>query len=143
MIDFRNFLNNSNLIDCILNKVNRQQAIKVKYQKHFHREVITRLLDITRTLTRQGLAFRGNGNEENGNFNQIVLLLSRHNSTMKKWFDDKKFRKHNVTYLSHDSQNELIDLLADEAKKTVIEEVKKSDLYLLMADTTLDVSHQD
>lgn len=143
LIDFRNFLTSSNHIDCILNKVNRQQAIEVEHKIHFHKEVITILLDITRTLARQGLAFRGDMNEENGNFNQLVLLISRHNPTMKRWLDDKKFRKHNVTYLSHDSQNEFIDLLADETKNTIIEEVKKSDFFSLMADTTPDVSHQD
>lgn len=143
LIDFRNFLTSSNHIDCILNKVNRQQAIEVEHKIHFHKEVITILLDITRTLARQGLAFRGDMNEENGNFNQLVLLISRHNPTMKRWLDDKKFRKHNVTYLRHDSQNEFIDLLADETKNTIIEEVKKSDFFSLMADTTPDVSHQD
>ncbi|CAI6355553.1 unnamed protein product [Macrosiphum euphorbiae] len=55
----------------------------------------------------------------------------------------KKCRKHKVTYLSHDSQNEFIDLLADETNNTIIEEVKKSDFFSLMADTTPDVLHQD
>jgi hypothetical protein len=63
------------------------------------------LLDITRTLARQGISFRGDKNQENGNFNRLVLLISRHNPTMKRWIDDIKFRKHNVTYLSHDSKN--------------------------------------
>lgn len=102
----------------------------------------TILLDITRTLARQGLAFRGDMNEENGNFNQLFLLISRHNAIMKRWLDDKKCRKHNVTYLNHDSQNEFIDLLADETKNTIIEEIKKSDFFSLMDDTTPDVSHQ-
>lgn len=72
---------------------------------------LTILFDITRMLSRQGLAFRGDGSEENGNFNQIVLLLSKHNAVLKKWLDDKAFRKYNITYMSHDSQNEFIDLL--------------------------------
>lgn len=87
------------------------------------------LLDITHTLARQGLAFRGDMNEENWNFNQLVLLISRHNPAMKRWLDDNKFRKPNVIYLSHDSQNEFIDLLADETKNTIIEEVKKFDFF--------------
>lgn len=136
-------MTSSNHIDCILNKVNRQQAIEVEHKIHFYKEVINILFDITRTLARQGLAFRGDNNEENGNFNQLVLLISRHNPTIKRWLDDKKFRKHNVTYLSHDSQNEFIDLLANETKNTIIEEVKKSDFFSVMADTTPDFSHQD
>ena len=118
LIDFSHFLNNSNHIDCILNKSNRLNAINIEYQKHFHQEVIAMLIDITRTLARQGLAYRGEGeNEENSNFYQIVQLLSRHSPIMKKWLDEKIFRAHHVTYLCHDSQNEFISLLASEIKK--------------------------
>ncbi|XP_047142897.2 uncharacterized protein LOC124817134 [Hydra vulgaris] len=76
LIDFRNFLTSSNHIDCILNKVNREEAIEIEHKKLYHKEVITILLDITRTLARQGLALRGDADEENSNFNQIVLLIS-------------------------------------------------------------------
>jgi len=48
-----------------------------------------------------------------------VLLLSKHNAVLKKWLDDKAFRKHNITYMSHDSQNEFIDLLSNEVKKSL------------------------
>jgi len=60
---------------------------------------------------------------------------------MKKLLDDKKFHKYNITYMIPRINN--IDLLAAEANKTIIEEVKKSDLYSLMADTTPDVLYQD
>jgi hypothetical protein len=42
------------------------------------------LFDIARTLARQGLAFRGVGNENGGNFMQLVKLLSRHNPLMNR-----------------------------------------------------------
>jgi hypothetical protein len=90
LIDFRNFLTSSNNINCFLNKVNRQQTIEIEHKIHIHKEVITILLDITRTLARQGIVFRSDKNEENGNFSQLVLLISRHNPTMKKWIDKKK-----------------------------------------------------
>jgi len=102
------------------------------------------LMDITRTLSCQSLAYRCEGeNEENSNFYQIVLLLSRHPPIMKKWFDLKMFRRHNFTYLSHESQNEFNSLLASETKKKVIEQVIDSGMYSVMADTTPDVSHKD
>jgi len=144
LIDFSNFLSNTNHIDCTLNKSNRLNEINFEYQKRFNQKVITMLMDITRTLARQGLAYRGEGeNEENSNFNQIVLLLSRHSPIMKKWLDEKMFRKHHVTYLSHESQNEFISLLASETKKKVIAQVVDSGMYSVMADTTPDVSHKD
>lgn len=62
-------MSNSNHIDLILNKHARVEAIKLNQEKEFNKQVITILFDVTRTLSRQGLPFRGDGNEENGNFN--------------------------------------------------------------------------
>lgn len=66
------------------------------------------LFDVPRTLARQDLAYRGNGDEVNSNFNQILLLLSRHPPEMKNCLDEKAFRKYKITYLNRDSQNEFI-----------------------------------
>lgn len=143
LVDFSNFLNSSQHIDCLFNIPNRLNFINVEYQKSFHEDVIAMLLDVTRTLARQGLAFRGEANDENSNFYQIVLLLSRHSSVMKEWIDEKLNRKHKVTYLSHESQNEFIGLLAEKVKKNIIDEVIEAGMYSVMADTTPDVSHSD
>lgn len=64
LIDFSNFLNYTNHIDCILNKSNRLNEINIEYQKCFNQKVITMLMDITGTLAHQGLAFRGEGENE-------------------------------------------------------------------------------
>lgn len=60
--DFSNFLNSSNHIDCLLNKSNRVQAIELDHKKRFHQEILCMLFDISRTLARQGFAYRGDGN---------------------------------------------------------------------------------
>jgi len=91
LIDFSNFLNFSGHIECILNKKNREQTIFDEHQNNLNQEELTILFDITRTLSRQGLAFRGDGSEKNGNFNQIVLLLSKHNSVLKSGLILKHF----------------------------------------------------
>jgi hypothetical protein len=141
--DFSNFLNSSNHIDCLLNKSNRVQAIELDHKKRFHQDILCMLFDISRTLARQGLAYRGDGDEQNSNFNQIVLLLSRHSPVMKRWLEEKSFRNHKTTYLSHDSQNEFIKLLADDVKKTIIKDVTHAGIYSVMADTTPDISRSD
>lgn len=72
--------------------------------KHFNQKANTMLIDIMRTLARLGLTYRGEGeNEENSNFYQIILLISQHSPIIKKIV-----RKHHVTYLSHESQNNTI-----------------------------------
>ncbi|KAF0748483.1 zinc finger MYM-type protein 1-like, partial [Aphis craccivora] len=141
--DYSNFVLHSNHIDNLLNKKHREYAINFSKQKEYHKAVIRILFDVSRTLARQGLAFRGDGDEKNGNFYQIVLLISRHNSTMKTWLNDSSFRRYHSTYLSHDSQNEFIHLLAKETKNNIIEEVKEAGMYSILADTTPDLSHKD
>jgi len=127
----------------LLNKKHRENAIHFSKQKEYHKAVIRILFDVSSTLARQGLAFRGDGDEKNGNFYQIVLLISRHNSTMKTWLNDPSFRRYHSTYLSHDSQKEFIHLLGIETKNNIIEEVKEACMYSIMADTSPDLSHKD
>jgi len=52
------------------------------------------------------------------------------------------FRRYHSTYLSHDSQNEFIHLLAKETKNNIIEEVKEADMYSIMADKS-DIRTED
>ncbi|KAL4126385.1 hypothetical protein QTP88_010607 [Uroleucon formosanum] len=91
----------------------------------------------------QGLAFRGDGNEDNGNFNQFVKLVSRYNPVLNRWLNKKSMRPYHVTYLGPRSQNEIIDILAGETKKCIVQEVQKVNIFSVMADTTTDISNQD
>ena len=76
----------------------RKRAVEIQKEKEViqNRKVIEILLDITRTLGRQGLAFRGDI-EENGNFFQLLKLVARHSPTLKSWLDDKYSRPYQVT----------------------------------------------
>lgn len=143
LIDFSNFSINSNHIDKLLNKENRKYAIQVCKQKEFHKYVIQILFDVTRTLARQGLPFRGDGDEKNGNFYQIISLISRYRPTMKLWLEEEKFRPYHVTYMSHESQDEFIQLLATETKKSIVHDIIEAGIYSVMADTTPDLSNRD
>ena len=99
-------------------------------------------MDVAKTLARQALPFRGDSNED-GNFYQVVLLLSRHVPNLKRWLSDKRLNPYHVTYLSPQSQNEFITLLEKELRGKVIEEVKRAGMFSVMADTTPDEEHTD
>lgn len=86
------------------------------------------------------MPFRGAGDELNGNFNQFVKLLSRHNPLMKRWLSDISLRPYKVTYLGPRSQNEFIEMLSN---GLIINDVKEAPFYSVMADTTPDISHKD
>ncbi|KAL4118970.1 hypothetical protein QTP88_011848 [Uroleucon formosanum] len=141
--DYYQFMTTENHIDIILNKSNRKEAIKLEQEKDFNKQIIIILFDIARTLSRQGLGFRGDGDENGGNFMQLVKLLSRHNPLMKRWIEESSSRSYKVTYLGPTSQNEFIELLAKETRNIIAKEIKEANIYSVSADTTPDISHQD
>jgi len=141
--DYYLFMTNSNLIDIILNRENRKKAIKLEQEKDFNKNIVIMLFDIARTLSRQGLAFRGDGDESGRNFMQLVQLLSRHNPLMDRWIKETSTRAYKVHYLGPRSQNEFIELLANETRKIIVNEVKEVIIYFVSADTTPDISHED
>lgn len=143
LTDYCNYMTKSNSIDVMLDKTVRQQKIQEESNRNFHKEVICILLDITKTLGRQGLAFRGKEDDESGNFKQITYLLSRHCPLLKKWLNDSSYRPYHTTYLRPQSQNEFINILASSVNKIVRDKVCKAGMFSVMADTTPDLSHTD
>ena len=132
-----------NHIDVLLDKRKRKQIILKEQDLAFNTEVVTILMDITRALGRQGLSFRGSDNDENGNFQQVVKLISRHNLVLMKWLEDARFRPYHTSYLSAFFQNEMIEVLTRTVRKKIVSDVQEVDFYGIMADTTPDASHQD
>ena len=137
------FQNKSTHIDMLLNKDGRKALIEEEAKTQRNREAIKALLDVTRTLRRQGISFRGSSNEKdgNGNFRQIVFLVSRHSSSLKRWLDDAENRPHGVNYLR--SQNEFLTLLAKYVSCRIVSEIREAGMFSVIADTTPDVSHVD
>ncbi|XP_065644247.1 uncharacterized protein LOC136075341 [Hydra vulgaris] len=141
--DYYQFMTTENHINIILNISNRKEAIKLEQEKDFNKQIVVILFDIARTLSRQGLAFRGDGDESGGNFMQFVQLLSRHNPLLKCWMEESSLRSHKVTYLGPRSQNEFIELLAKETHNIIMKEIHEANIYSVSADTTPDISNQD
>ena len=136
------FLQKTKHIDIQLDKAKRAAQIQEAQDLEYNRQIIFILLDVAKTLARQALPFRGDSNED-GNFYQVVLLLSRHVPNLKRWLSDKRLNPYHVTYLSPQSQNEFITLLEKELRGKVIEEVKRAGMFSVMADTTPDEEHTD
>lgn len=130
-------------IDTLLDKEVRNAKIQEAMDKQENREIIKILLDIVKTLARQNIAFRGDGNEEGGNFCQIVALVSRHCPLLERWLSSKRSRPYHVTYMAPESQNEMIHLLADDVRRQVVKEIKDAKMFSVSADTTPDLSKKD
>lgn len=141
--DYCNFMLKQGHIDVLLDKQRRNMILEEQRQLAFNTNVIKVLVDVVRTMGRQGLAFRGSDTEEGSNYQQIVRLIARHNPVLKVWLDDIKLRPYHTSYLSPTAQNEFIELLGSEVRRHIISEVRQSQFFCVMADTTPDVSHKD
>ena len=139
------FQNKSTHVDLLLDKVRRKALMEEEVESRRNREAIKTLLDVTRTLARQGISFRGSFSEKdgNGNFRQVVGLVARHSPSLKRWLDDAPKRPHRVDYLSSRSQNEFLELLAKDVSSRVIADISQAGMFSVIADTTPDVSHVD
>jgi hypothetical protein len=101
-------------------------------------------LDIAKTLGRQQLAFRGTNDDADGNFLQITNLVVCHNSHyLKNWLSNEKMKPYSVKYLSAISQNEFINIMAEDVKGRIVNEIESAGMYSVMADTSPDTANTD
>ena len=107
-------------VDVLLDKVKRSALIQEKEDLQQNRRVIEILLDITKMLGRQGIAFRGHGSDDDGNFKQIVQLMAKYCPELRHWLNTTRMRPYHVTYLSDQSQNEFIELIGREVQQRIV-----------------------
>ena len=74
-------------------------------EKARNRQIFLTILRNIQFLSRQGLAFRGNNNE--GNLEQLMKLSAKVDPRITSWMEKKRQK-----YLHHDTQNEIIRLMA-------------------------------
>lgn len=96
--DYITFVENMN-IDIQLEKQTRHNLLKEQEELIINTESVEILLDIAKTVGRQGLAFRGD-TEINGNFQQVVQLVGRHCPNFKQWLSNRYGQPHKVSYCS-------------------------------------------
>ena len=119
MFAYANFLQKSSQVDVLLSKEKRMELIQQKADMLQNRKIIEILLDITKTLGCQGIAFRGEASNQNGNFYLIVHLIARHCPDLKQWLNNARLRPYHVTYMSAQSQNEFIQLIGNQVQQKV------------------------
>ena len=93
--------------------------------------ILLSILKSIRYLARQGLALRGDGDESDGNFNQLLKLPE--DEKMIDWLK----RKCNK-YTSHDIQNELLKL---HILRDIACDLQDSPFLTIMIDETTDISN--
>ncbi len=72
--------------------------------------------------------------EENGNYNQVVILIACHCLLLDDLLNNSS-RAFRVSHMSPKSQDETIKLLADDVRQRVIEDIRQTRMFGVSADT--------
>ena len=106
-------------------------------EKATNRRMFLKILSSIRYLARQGLALRGDGDEHNGNFLQLLKLKEDH-PAMIDWLKRKANK-----YTSHQSQNGILRIMAMNVLREVAHSLQQSPFITLMMDETTDISNKE
>ena len=126
----------------------RQIEIGAKEREERH-DMLPILADLTNTLARLRLPFRGhNENEETstnkGVFREIADLLARWNPSLSQHFAKGKSNpKGYPTYASPISQNHMIHSCAEVLRKEIAKEIKIAKYFAILLDTSPDNGKED
>ncbi|XP_060846063.1 zinc finger MYM-type protein 1-like [Rhopalosiphum padi] len=106
----------------LLQSVNNQVAT--------NREIVLAVIQILIYCARQNIPLRGHDeqitSQNRGNFLELVKLI-----------------KNRLTFLSNRSQNNLLKIIGDMIRTNILDQVKKSQLFAVIIDTTTDISNQE
>ena len=99
---------------------------------------LLKILSSLRFLGRQGLPIRGDGDETDGNYIQLLTLRGEDDSRMLEWLKRK-----NEKYTCAEVQNEMLQIMALSVLRDIAQNIRNSVYYSIMADETTDVSNRE
>ena len=106
--------------------------------KKENRECLLKILSNIQFLARQGIAFRGEGDEMVSNFMQLLILRGKDDPRIETWVQRKTDK-----YVSHDIQNELLKVMALSILRRIAGSICNSKFYCIMCDECTDASNRE
>ena len=106
--------------------------------KKENRECFLKILCNIQFLARQGIAFRGDGDEMDSNFMQLLKLRGKDDPRIETWIQRKTDK-----YVSHDIQNELLKVMALSILRRIAGSICNSKFYCIMCDECTDASNRE
>lgn len=102
------------------------------------RQCFLKLLSNVRFLARQALPLRGDGDEFDSNYIQLLKLRGEDDGRVFNWIKKKTDK-----YTSADMQNEMIRVMARQVLREVTASLHTTAFYTIMADETTDKSNRE
>ncbi|KAL4083560.1 hypothetical protein QTP88_028876 [Uroleucon formosanum] len=125
----------------LLQSVNNQVAT--------NREIVLAVIEILIYCARQNIPLRGHDekitSQNQGNFLELVKLISKYHPSLNNHLDkiNNMTKENRLTFLSNRSQNNLLKIIGDMIRTNILDQVKKSQLFAVIIDTTTDISNQE
>ena len=160
------FLQGRSINSC-LEQQEKTEILRRKREVLANRTIMKRVVDTVVHLGKQGLAFRGHRESliddpeaNKGNFLESLNYLSAYDATTANHLEKvrhqqamtkrrkggkkgAKGRGSKLTFLSNDTQNNLINIIGKEIASQIVKEIGSCRALALIADTTPDVSHHE
>ena len=119
----------------VLGNVGELLSQEHREEKAANRRMFVRILQNIRFLARQGMPLRGDVDDADSNFIQLLRLQSMNCPEMKTWLERKTDK-----YTLHEIQNECMQLMAFYILRNVAQNIRDSACFTIMADERTDVS---
>ena len=112
-------------------------------EKYENRQILLKIFENIRFVTRQSLALKGNWDEEkkcevNSNFYQLLKLRASEDLRIDEWLTRKQQK-----YTSPEIQNKMLGIMALEIQRMIVKDIQSSEFFSIMADGTADVSNAE
>ena len=113
-------------------QLSQSYALEVENNK----TMLMKILSCIKFLARQGLPLRGDLDENDGNF--LQLLKFQDNDLVIDWLQKKCNR-----YTSHEIQNEILRVMGLHVLRSIADQIQSSPFITVMIDETNDVTNQE
>ena len=106
-------------------------------EKAGNRKILLKILSNVRFLARQGLALRGDGDESDSNFMQLLNLRGEDDPMVTEWLHRK------YKHASHEIQDEFLKIMSLQVLRRIAANLQGSPFVTIMADETTDASNHE
>lgn len=107
-------------------------------EKSENRKCLITIAENIQFLARQGIALRGDDNEAESNFMQLIKLRAIHQPEMLQWIERKACK-----YTSPENQNEIISITALQVLREIASSIQKARFFTLMVDEVADAANKE
>ncbi|XP_065903857.1 zinc finger MYM-type protein 1-like [Dysidea avara] len=107
-------------------------------QKAKNRQLFLQILSSLKFLARQGLPLRGDKDEKDGNFMQVLKLKSENNPAIADWLE----RTH-PKHTSHQIQDEVLGIMAEHVITKISSSIHDAPFISIMSDETTDITNKE